>query len=67
MLRAAFYKMSWLFILVVAVSQGKGLEFLIDILVFCAALCRPIRRAVRSLPAALLSSLHRWLCCLSSD
>lgn len=57
--------MSWLlFILVVAASQGKGLEILINILVFCAALCRPVRRAVCSLHTVLLSSLYRWLCCL---
>lgn len=46
-LEAAFYNMSWLlFILVGTVSQGKGLEVLIYILVCSAALYRPIRRVV---------------------
>lgn len=41
--------MSWLlFICVVAVSQGKGLEFFNNALAFWATLCRPLRRAVCS-------------------
>lgn len=56
--------MSWLlFILVAVVNQGKGLEFLINILVFCAALCRMLSLCCTAHLSVLTALFQRLLDC----